>query len=268
MEERQAYLAQLKAFDQDVDNTVRVFHDESTFHANADEIWCWAAESGVLIHPKSLGSAIKLMVSDLVTEDQWLEISNQEATANPDTPKSCRTLIELGANKDDYFNNEMLVAHTKKAVQEINTKYPGKKAVVIFDQAPSHKKKAANSLDTQRMNDGPGGKQPVMRAATWKGKPSPWCWKIALRSIRDMNVAGMKRDEMVNILSEHNDFKTQRTILQEPGDQEHFCLSAQSIIESSTQSNVVGAMPRSTHGGTAIIRLFACEPQCHKAWLL
>ena len=138
VEEREAYLGRLKEMDQ-CDNVVRVYHDESTFHANADETWSWTMEGGMPIRPKTLGSAI--MVSDFITEDGWLQLTAEEQQGNPNCPESSRVLLELGANKDGYFNSEMLIAQTKKALQVFEAKYPGKQALFIFDQAPSHKRR-------------------------------------------------------------------------------------------------------------------------------
>lgn len=49
-------------------------------------------------------------------------------------------------------------------------KYPHCQGVFIFDNAPSHKKKADNALNVDRMNVRDGGKQPFMRETIYNGE--------------------------------------------------------------------------------------------------
>ena len=82
------------------------------------------------------------------------------------------------------------------------------------------------------MNVSQGGKQPVMRETVWNGQPqslvlnngTPKGLRLVLEE-RGVDVGGMKKDEMVSILSEHPDFKEQKTILEELiGEKGHVCL--------------------------------------------
>ena len=44
----------------------------------------------------------------------------------------------------------------------------------MFDNAPSHRNVADDALNADRMNVGPGGKQPIMRDITWEGQVQKW----------------------------------------------------------------------------------------------
>ena len=78
--DRLQYLQELKEFDQRED-VVRVYHDESTYHANADEGWSWQESQSQPLRPKSLGSAI--MVSDFITSDGFLRLPARQTEAHP-----------------------------------------------------------------------------------------------------------------------------------------------------------------------------------------
>ena len=43
------------------------------------------------------------------------------------------------------------------------------RGIFLFDNAPSHRKAAEDALNADRMNVGPGGKQPIMRDNIWGG---------------------------------------------------------------------------------------------------
>lgn len=71
-----------------------IFHDESTFYANADQTFHWSRQ---ILKQKSLGQAI--MVSDFVEEvGGLLEFEGE---------KAC---LLLEHQSEGYFNNDMLIA--------------------------------------------------------------------------------------------------------------------------------------------------------------
>ena len=72
--DRLQYVQELKEFDQR-DDVVRVYQDESTDHANADEGWSWQESQSQPLRPKSLGSAI--MVSNFITTDRFLRLAGR-----------------------------------------------------------------------------------------------------------------------------------------------------------------------------------------------
>ena len=44
----------------------------------------------------------------------------------------------------------------------------------MFDNAPSHHKVSDNASNADRMNVGPGGKQPIMQNTVWEGQVKKW----------------------------------------------------------------------------------------------
>jgi hypothetical protein len=55
-----------------------VFHDESTFHANADQSFHWSDGSNQALKQKSLGQAV--MISEIIDEvDGYLKFGEEEA---------------------------------------------------------------------------------------------------------------------------------------------------------------------------------------------
>ena len=124
-------------------------HDESTYYANCDQTYFWGDDETNVIKQKSLGSS--LMVSDFVDETiGFLRDDSSEA----------RVILET--SKDGYFNNDMLLKQVKKNVDIFEKVHPEAQGLFLFDNAPSHRKVADDSLNADRMNVGPGGKQAVM----------------------------------------------------------------------------------------------------------
>jgi len=74
-------------------------------------------------------------------------------------------IIQYGSGKGDdgWWNANKMVQQTQKAIRIFNQAFPNDIAVFAFDNSSGHACKAPNALVTQRMNLGPGGKQPVIR---------------------------------------------------------------------------------------------------------
>ena len=135
---------------------VRVYHDESTFYANADQSFYWSDGSTQVLKQKSLGQAI--MVSDFLEEvNGFLDFDGERA----------RLMLET--QTEGYFTNEMLITRVRKAVTLFEKKYPAAQGLFFFDHAPSHMKKPENALNADRMNVKDGGKQPYMKDTVWNG---------------------------------------------------------------------------------------------------
>ena len=83
---------------------------------------------------------------------------------------TCDTMmiLLLEKNTEGYFD-DMLMTQVDKAIDIFEAKYPDAHALFIFDNAPSHKKYAANALNADHMNVNPGGKQVVMRDIVFEG---------------------------------------------------------------------------------------------------
>ena len=188
---------------------IRVVHDESTYYANCDQTYFWGDDETNVIKQKSLGSS--LMVSDFVDETiGFLRDDSSEA----------RVILET--SKDGYFNNDMLLKQVKKTVDIFEKVHPEAQGLFLFDNAPSHRKVSDDSLNADRMNVGPGGKQAVMRPTVWNGYIQTMVlpdgqakgMKLVLQE-RGVDTTGMKADAMRAKLKTYSDFKNQKTILEE-----------------------------------------------------
>ena len=135
---------------------IRVVHDESTFYSNADQTRFWNDGEAQVLRQKSLGSSI--MVSDFLVEGNgYLKDDNG-------APR-----LYLETQKDGYFNNDMFIQQVKTAIAIFDRKFPGKTAIFLFDNAPSHKKYPPDGLSANNMNVYPGGKQALMRDTEFNG---------------------------------------------------------------------------------------------------
>ena len=135
-------------------------------------------------------------------------------------------------HKDGYFNNEGLMKQVEKAVDIFELKYPHARGVFLFDNAPSHRTIADNQLNVDKMNVSSGGKQPVMRDTVWNGNVQrmvlddgkPKGMKIVLEE-RGVDTHGMNAEKMREKLNTYEDFKIQKTILEEYVEHRgHLCL--------------------------------------------
>lgn len=168
VKEREVYLEKLQSYSHRIwtshspapnpslSPVIRVFHDESTFYANADQTFHWTDGSKQALKQKSPGQAV--MVSDFIDEvSGFLEHDGEKA----------RLLLEH--QSEGYFTNEKLIRQVHKAITIFERKYPMAKDIFIFDHAPSHKKRPEDALNPEYMNVKNGGKQPFMRDTVWNG---------------------------------------------------------------------------------------------------
>ena len=181
---------------------IQIHHDESTFYANADQSSYWGDGTLSVLKQKSLGQSI--MVSDFIEEagGKYLEHDGQEA----------RLLLET--QSEGYFDNDKLLVQVDKAIDVFEAKYPDAQAVFLFDNAPSHKKCSNQTLNAEKMNVRPGGKQPVMHSTVFNGEVQemvladgrPKGMKIVLEE-RGINTNGMNANKMKEELNKFEDFK-------------------------------------------------------------
>ena len=143
------------------------------------------------------------MVSDFVDETiGFLRDDSSEA----------RVILET--SKAGYFNNDMLLKQVKKTVDIFEKVHPEAQGLFPFNNAPSHRKVADDSLNADRMNVGPGGKQAVMRPTVWNGSVQTLVlpdgqaegMKLVLQE-RGVDTTGMKADAMRAKLKTYSDFK-------------------------------------------------------------
>ena len=155
---------------------VCIYHDESIFSINEGQVWMWASDDTPVLQPKTKGYGI--MVSDFIDQHSgFLRLTDEEhalaTAANPDFPKTARTLLEYGADKEGYWTGDKFMANVERAAKIAEFKYRSDKNTVVwlFDQSSCHKAYAEDALNAKRMNVKPGGAQPHMRDTEWAGKP-------------------------------------------------------------------------------------------------
>ena len=93
-------------------------HDESTFFANDDQPVAWVEPGTQCIKPKTRGTGI--MVSDFIDEfDGSLKLSDSEyekaKQQHPEIQQSARVLLEIGVNKEGYWDNKKLMQQVEQA---------------------------------------------------------------------------------------------------------------------------------------------------------
>ncbi len=188
---------------------IRVYHDESTFNANAMQSSFWADEEVQVLRQKSLGAAI--MVSDFIEDiGGYLRHEGEEA----------RVCIE--PSRDGYFNSDGFLTQVEKAVSIFEKKYPDAQGLFLFDNAPSHCKYAPDALNATHMNVNPGGKQPKLCDTTWNGQIQHLClpdgtpkgMKMVLEE-RGINTRRITAPGMRKLLSDMKDFKEQKSLVEE-----------------------------------------------------
>ena len=74
-----------------------------------------------------------------------------------------------------------MLQQVEKAVDIFERVHPDARGIFIFDNAPSHRKMADDALNADKMNVGPGGKQPVMKDTVWGGQIREWLMKMEFR---------------------------------------------------------------------------------------
>ena len=211
-----------------------IYHDESIFNTNEGQKWAWATGDQPIIQPKTKGAGI--MVSDFIEQrGGFLRLTETEAVrAGASFPKTARVLLEYGAEKEGYWNSDRFMANIKNAVAIAEFKYPPEKntLVFIFDQSSCHKAYAENALNVSRMNVRPGGKQPCMRDTVWAGRAQklvddkgvPKGMKQILEE-RGINTERMKAEDMRTVLSFHDDFQSEKTLVDKYiSDKGHRCV--------------------------------------------
>ena len=206
---------------------VLIYHDESIFSTNEGQHWMWASEDMAVLKPKTRGSGI--MVSDYIDQHNgFLRLGDEEyrnaKAGDPSFPKEARALLEYGAEREGYWTSEKFIANVADAVRIAEFKYPPHTHSIcwLFDQSSCHRAFAEDALNAKRMNLRPGGKQPKMHDTSWGGKPQKLCFddgvpkgmKQVLEE-RGINTRTLHADDMRIILANHEDFRTEKTIVEQ-----------------------------------------------------
>jgi hypothetical protein len=146
---------------------ILVTHDECIFYSNDGKRGVWAPDGELPLRSKSNGRA--LMISDFITEACGrLRLTAEEIEANPHIPEEARCILKPGKNAEGYWTVEKLLEQIEYRVLPIfEAKFPNAIALFAFDNSTNHAAFRPDALVAERMNKGPGGKQPKMRKAFW-----------------------------------------------------------------------------------------------------
>ena len=208
--------------DEEKKDLILIYHDESIYNTNEGQLWMWAEDDHPALLPKTKGSGI--MVSDFVEEHNgYLALTPEEHDAAkvkfPTIPKSARVLFEYGADKEGYWTGDKFMTNVKDACDIAESKYnPAKHSIVfVFDQSSCHKKFDEKALIAKNILVKDGGPRRV-RDTVWAGNPQAMVNSDGsakgLKTIlaeRGINTARMKADDMRIVLSNHDDFKHEKT---------------------------------------------------------
>ncbi|KIJ28737.1 hypothetical protein M422DRAFT_189388 [Sphaerobolus stellatus SS14] len=125
---------------------ILVTHDESTFYANDRHKTKWT-HSSEKANPERKGEGASIMISDFLTPE-WGRLKDEDECA--------RLVFKAGKNRDGYFSHEDFMKQVEKAVDifEVKTKARAM-GLFMFDNAPSHQKRAPDALSARRMPKGP-----------------------------------------------------------------------------------------------------------------
>lgn len=118
-------------------------HDETVFYVHDRRERRWVPDSETAV-PRPKGEGASLMISDFVSADYgWLR--------SPDGKESARVVIRPGAQRDGYFTNSDILAQVTIAMDIVQRHYPHDDHIFIFDNAPTHLKRADTALSARKM---------------------------------------------------------------------------------------------------------------------
>lgn len=146
---------------------VLVCQDESIFHVN-DQHWAmWLADGQAVLRQKGMGQAI--MTSDFVCEKtatSHIALSGEEFKEHEQLPSShwlrvtdAWRIIYPGKGHDSWWDGKQLSNQKEDMLDIFKHLLLGCIAVVVFDCSSAHEAFAADALNVNKMNFGPGGKQ-------------------------------------------------------------------------------------------------------------
>ena len=129
----------------------------------------------------------------------------------------------MGKTKTVTGPRDKFVKQMERAVDIAEIKYPkedGWRHVWVFDHSSCHAAMADDSLDVNKMNVNPGGKQRVMRDTVWQGQVQKMNFSLevpkGMRTVlngRGVDTTGMVADKMRETLAEMDDFKNEKSLI-------------------------------------------------------
>ncbi|EER03147.1 hypothetical protein Pmar_PMAR018403 [Perkinsus marinus ATCC 50983] len=208
---------------------ILISQDEKIHHSGDTQRRYWSDGTFTKLRQKSLGRTV--MTSDFLSEIfGFIRYSNDD----PVVPGE-RTGSVLDVSVDGYYNNERCLVDFAECSEAVKTLSEGKLGCVFLtDRSPIHCKYPEDGLNAKAMNVKPGGKQPRMRAGWYErdgrrvvqemvfpvnhpryaGLPKG-LRQVVLERFGEAAVVGKKQDELVILLSNCDDFASQKTLLQE-----------------------------------------------------
>ncbi|KAJ7147720.1 hypothetical protein C8R43DRAFT_854680, partial [Mycena crocata] len=125
---------------------ILVTHDESTFFANDRKQVGWIHPS-FKGKPQPKGEGQSIMVSDFLTLE-WGRLIHGKREA--------QLFFRAGKNRDGYFASEHVLKQTDEAIDIFEAKTGGlATGAFLFDNAPSHRKRAADALSATKLVKSP-----------------------------------------------------------------------------------------------------------------
>ena len=196
-----------------------IYHDESICNTNEGQTWMWGEEDRPAILPKTKGSGI--MVSDFLEEHGgYLQLTDGEFEEAkqlfPNIEQNARQLLEYGADKEtgDRFMKQVEIAAN---IADFKYERNNHTIVWLFDQSSCHRK---FDLLAKNISVKDGGPRRV-RDTVWAKQPQSMVtedgvakglWTIL--SERGINTSNMRADDMRIVLSNHEDFANEKTIVE------------------------------------------------------
>ena len=141
---------------------ILVTHDESIFYQNDQRDIHWGCPGGGA--PKPKGEGVSLMVSDFLTPEWGRLRSVDKCVVMVSLPfnQSCsplhseaRVIFRPGKNRDGWFTANHLLVQVENAIKIFDQLTKGNaQALFLFDNAPSHQKRADDAISARRMVKG------------------------------------------------------------------------------------------------------------------
>lgn len=119
------------------------YHDESIFYAHDRQKKGWYHKDATA-SPYPKGEGLSLMVADFVSADfGWLR--------GVDGVRSARCVFRPGKNRDGWFMHHDIISQANAAINILETDYPQYRHVFIYDNAPTHLKRADDAPSASKM---------------------------------------------------------------------------------------------------------------------
>jgi hypothetical protein len=145
---------------------ILVTHDESTFFQNDERNTGWSHTTSKS-KPKAKGNGQTLMVSDFLTPDwgrlrdgnkcvpSYLLTYLSKSSHTFTTIREARIIFKVGKNRDGFFDADNLLTQVNNAIDIFEGLTRGEaQGLFLFDNAPSHQKRARDAISARNMVKG------------------------------------------------------------------------------------------------------------------